>query len=165
MDETRSFESITNFTLEESMNNFIMQLKNALKSFDNSFVVYRRLLWNEASHSDDSMPTLFLFKRQSTQSDFQDHHVLVTQQILLKTDRPTCTYFSETFFSLGTLDGSPFEKKTGKLDRVSLSRCIDLNVNLTVNQRCRFLKLIGGPNSNHGQCLLDTSYIIYITMT
>ena len=34
MDETRSVESITNFTLEEFMNTFIMQLNNALKDFD-----------------------------------------------------------------------------------------------------------------------------------
>ena len=34
MDETRSVESMTNFTLEESMNTFIMQLNNALKDFD-----------------------------------------------------------------------------------------------------------------------------------
>ena len=33
MDETQSVESITNFTLEESMNIFIIQLNNALKAF------------------------------------------------------------------------------------------------------------------------------------
>ena len=37
MDETRSVESITNFTLEESMNIFMMQLNNALKDFDTFF--------------------------------------------------------------------------------------------------------------------------------
>ena len=34
MDETQSVESITNFTLEESVNIFIMQLNNTLKGFD-----------------------------------------------------------------------------------------------------------------------------------
>ena len=34
MDETRSVESMTNFSLEESMNTFFMQLYNALKDLD-----------------------------------------------------------------------------------------------------------------------------------
>ena len=34
IDETRSVESATNFTLGESMNTFIMELNNALKDFD-----------------------------------------------------------------------------------------------------------------------------------
>ena len=34
MDETRSVESITNCTLEESRITFIMQFNNALKDFD-----------------------------------------------------------------------------------------------------------------------------------
>ena len=34
MDEMPSVESIANFTLEESMNIFIMQLNNALSYFD-----------------------------------------------------------------------------------------------------------------------------------
>ena len=34
MDETRSVETMTNFTFEESMNTFIMQLKNKPKDFD-----------------------------------------------------------------------------------------------------------------------------------
>ena len=33
MDEMRSVESVTNYTLEESINIFIMQLNNALKDF------------------------------------------------------------------------------------------------------------------------------------
>ena len=38
MDETRSVESMTSFTLEQSTNTFIMQLKNVQKDFDNFFV-------------------------------------------------------------------------------------------------------------------------------
>ena len=38
MDETRSVKSITNFTLEESMNIYIMQLINALKDFYSFFL-------------------------------------------------------------------------------------------------------------------------------
>ena len=34
MDETRSVDSMTNFTLEVSMNTLIMPLNNALKDFD-----------------------------------------------------------------------------------------------------------------------------------
>ena len=34
MDETQYVESMTNVTLKESMNTFIMQLNNALKDFD-----------------------------------------------------------------------------------------------------------------------------------
>ena len=42
MDETRSVESVTIFTLEESMNTFIMQFSNdfgkILKDFDNLYL-------------------------------------------------------------------------------------------------------------------------------
>ena len=37
MDEMRGVESMMSFTLEESMNTFIMQLNNALQDFDAFF--------------------------------------------------------------------------------------------------------------------------------
>ena len=40
MDETRGVESMMSFTLEESMNTFIMQLNNALQDFDTFFRVH-----------------------------------------------------------------------------------------------------------------------------
>ena len=40
MEETRSVESVANFTLVESMDTFIMQLNNALKEFDTLLIVH-----------------------------------------------------------------------------------------------------------------------------
>ena len=45
MDETRSVESVTNFTLEESMNTFIIQLNNVLKYFDTFYLEFIQLLF------------------------------------------------------------------------------------------------------------------------
>ena len=53
MDETRSVGSITNFTLEESMNTCITQRNNALKDFDTFFL---KSSFNFSSFSHCKMP-------------------------------------------------------------------------------------------------------------
>ena len=53
MDETRSVQSVTNFTLEESMNIFIMQLNIALKDF---YTFFLKSSFNLYSFSDYKVP-------------------------------------------------------------------------------------------------------------
>ena len=85
MDETRNAESLTNFTLEASMNTFIMQLNNALEDFDTFF---------SRAHSTSSFRTVKFRGHWTDQNDFQRS---ITRFDHCQSQINTCSYGSWSF--------------------------------------------------------------------
>ena len=100
MDETRSVESMTNLTLEESMNTFIMQLNNALEDFDTSRYFRTVIRLGHLTAHDNFQGSVMRFDYGHFQMSTCSFIFLLHDKMVLWTETARSLVFIEIVFTI-----------------------------------------------------------------